>query len=228
MKKSLVVGALSLASLAFSGAANAAACANGTSPMQTSDVTIHNNTTLILSSDCKFYEDANNTPNPPTYWGAVEQIGANMNANTGGSQVESISVGPNTGTITISPDPSPLVKAGSGNWDISWTGGAWLLDLIVVVKQGNDYGAYLFDNLALSPANSAYTNPGGTWTVNIPTQASTDGLSHLAFYYSDLRFTNGGGTPPLQVPEPAPVAMMGLALAGLAFARRQARSKQAK
>lgn len=206
-KKNLLVGALGLAGLAFSVGAHAAAC--GVSSMSTSDVTINS----VEASDCLKGGIPGNNPSGTwsVFGGTFNQVGSNLNSGES-FESEAISAGGNNGTLRYGSDPS--LSGAPGDWYLTWIGGPWVLDLVMVVKQGNTYGAYLFSDLSLSPANGSYTD--GYYRVGFPTTGSNKGISHLALYYGGLE----SSIPPNEIPAPAPIVLMGLAFAAAAFARQ--------
>ena len=105
----------------------------------------------------------------------------------------------------------------AGTADLNWTGGPAYADIALIVKAGNDFFAYFFDDLLFDPAAGTYgtsyevrlfNSPGGPH----PT-ASALGLSHLSVYSAD--------TVPVVVPLPATLALLGLGALGLGFSRRR-------
>lgn len=86
-----------------------------------------------------------------------------------------------------------------------------VVDWVLLIKQASDSTvAYLFEDVTLGIEggfNNFYINNGGR-TVNDYSHAS--GL---------LR--EGGGTPPLQIPEPGMLLLVGAGLVGLGLARRR-------
>jgi hypothetical protein len=91
---------------------------------------------------------------------------------------------------------APENGANSGDWVIDTLAG--LDDIVITLKAGNGFGAFLLDLTVSDPLS-------GLWT-------SSKGLSHASIYYK--------GTPS-KVPEPSIIALFALGLLGLGFARRR-------
>lgn len=98
------------------------------------------------------------------------------------------------GTINFTDAPDNNTK--SGDWTIDTLAG--LTNVVITLKAGNGFGAFLLD---LSVANPLT----GTWM-------STKDLSHASIYYN--------GTP-TAVPLPAGALLLVTGLAGLGFAARR-------
>lgn len=103
--------------------------------------------------------------------------------------------GPNgDGVIKFTDAPSNGDK--SGDWAIDTLAG--LGNIVVTLKAGNGFGAFLLDLTVSDPLS-------GTWS-------SDKDLSHASIYYKG---------EPTKVPEPSTLALMGLGLLGIGIARRR-------
>ena len=119
------------------------------------------------------------------------------------------------------------INSGAGDWQLSWTdNGSGILpltlDFVAVIKAGNSWSAYLFEaETFLSDPNTG----SGTFAINwLNNGGNTPGLSHMGLYVREGE--GGGGNPECvgghcQVPEPHTLALAGLGLLGLLFARRR-------
>lgn len=102
------------------------------------------------------------------------------------------------GDDVISFTTAPTNGDKSGGWAIDTLAG--LDNIVITLKAGNGFGAFLLDLTASDPLS-------GTWS-------SGKGLSHASIYYKG---------EPTKVPEPSVLTLMSLGLLGLGIARRRIR-----
>ncbi|WP_421979986.1 VPLPA-CTERM sorting domain-containing protein [Roseibium sp.] len=102
----------------------------------------------------------------------------------------------NDGDGTIEFTDAPVNVTQSGDWTIDTLAG--LSNVVITLKAGNGFGAFLLDLTVANPLT-------GTWS-------STKNLSHASIYYN--------GTP-TTVPLPAGALLLVTGLAGLGFAARR-------
>lgn len=88
------------------------------------------------------------------------------------------------------------------------------MDLVFALKAADFYAAYLFTGVLVDGVDSgtyhiSWNNNGG----------QVAGFSHMGLY--GRAGSNGGGTPPLSIPEPGVILLLGAGLVGLGLARRR-------
>ncbi|GAA4401716.1 PEP-CTERM sorting domain-containing protein [Quisquiliibacterium transsilvanicum] len=220
----LNAGKIGLAALAVgaalsSGAVHAAPVCDGTSA---SDVSLTVAPTTYYATQCGL---VGSKPNNPTNEGIALQ--------------SLLSTGPLTYLDKSDDATTPTGIAGitfqvsanvNGTWSVTWTDVSGLpnlpiiIDFVVGIAAGaEDYAGYLLDDVLLP-----ITPTSGTGTFEVAflnNGGQVPGLSHLSLFSAGYRTPNGGGGGG-SVPEPAPIALMGLAFAGMALLRR--RNKAAK
>lgn len=146
--------------------------------------------------------------------------------------------------ITFVLDATPEGGATSGSWTLSWTqtglpGYDLTMDVVGVLKAGNQFASYLFEDLKFTSNDSG----AGTWEIaytftNKKNKEITQDLSHLSLYYknavhSSSSSSNSSGpasssTNGSQVSEPGMLGLIGLGLLGQAFLLRQRRRRLEK
>lgn len=109
------------------------------------------------------------------------------------------------GLIEFTDAPVNGVK--SGDWTIDTLAG--LEKIVITLKAGNGFGAFLLDLNAVDPLS-------GGWSTG-------KGLSHSSIYYAGK--STPPPPPPPAVPEPAVLALMGIGLLGIGMARRKIRKQ---
>ncbi|NWN90908.1 PEP-CTERM sorting domain-containing protein [Marinobacter adhaerens] len=100
------------------------------------------------------------------------------------------------GVINFTTAPSNGSE--SGNWAIDTLAG--LNNVVITLKAGNGFGAFLLDQSVSDPLS-------GSWE-------SGKDLSHASIYYN--------GQPTTEVPEPGTLALISLGLLGLGISRKRA------
>jgi hypothetical protein len=120
--------------------------------------------------------------------------------------------GATSGTYTLSATDNN--GAAAPNFPIA-------LDFLVAVKASDRYALYLFDDVAFDGSG------GGSWSINYLNNGNQiPGLSHLQVYVREGasdRCPDCTPTPQGDLPEPASLALVGLALAASAGAARRRR-----
>ncbi len=112
----------------------------------------------------------------------------------------------------------------SGTWTVAWvdTNGATPLNLPITIDLeiglfgGNNGAGYFFDNVLLPISPSSGTGMFGINFTNNGNQQPA--LSHLTLTGGNAAHV---GPPPVEAPEPASLAILGLGLATLGFVRRR-------
>lgn len=127
------------------------------------------------------------------------------------------------GTNTLSGIDFTLSASGgtSGTWTLSafdTNGPAYAnlplyMDFVAVLKAGNGYAAYFFDDVTVGGSND------GTWTIAFTNKGGQiPDLSHLSLY---TRLGADGSIPPIPEAETYAMMLAGLGLVGLMAHRRR-------
>ena len=109
--------------------------------------------------------------------------------------------------------------ATSGSWSLSWAGSDLPLEMSIaaVLKAGSFWAGYLFEDelFQVSPASGS-----GSWEIQFLNKGGNiPDISHFSLYYGNV--ATPPPPPPPSVAEPAGIALLGLGLFGLYFARRR-------
>lgn len=102
--------------------------------------------------------------------------------------------------ITFLPDLPGIPSDRTGSWSIRTDAWDDFADLMIVLKAGNGFAAYLLDSLIMPTS--------GTWNTHTVLDA---GLSHMTIYGRDFD----------PIPEPATMVLLGFGLLGLAGVGRR-------
>ncbi len=109
-------------------------------------------------------------------------------------------------------------SSGTGSYTLSTNSAispAQYFDFVVLMKAASGHVAYYFDEVKFDGAG------GGQWTVKIPNNGNNGGLAGLSHM---TVFGRTGSTPPDgTTPEPGTLALAGLALLAVGYARRRQR-----
>lgn len=217
----LAVGAAMFAASSGTALAAATYCSVAGSPntagMKLSDLTFSGNTPTTSADDCYGIVAGNESQ--------TSINGLNLTWGTNWTFLvkdESESGSASTGSFGgISYSLNGFSASTSGNWTLN-AGPAGSLpvfvDFIAVLKGTNEHALWFFDDVKIDGSDN------GTWqSVFTNNNFKLQDLSHISLY---IRNGRDPGDPPvvIDVPEPATLALVGLALFAAGAARRRARS----